>query len=98
MKSVIFILSFLPCVLLAQDIHFSQWMYHPIFSNPAASGFFDGDYRVHAQQRSQWSSVSVPFTSASLGMDMNLNGVGLVNQADNLEMTGIIVNPPANLR
>ena len=40
--------------------------------NPATSGFFDGEYRIHAQQRSQWGSVSVPFTSTSLGMDMSL--------------------------
>ena len=51
-----------------------------IFSNPANSGFFYGEYRIHAQQRSQWGSVSVPFTSTSLAMDMSLKGVGLGGQ------------------
>ena len=77
MKRITITLLFLPCLLCAQDIHFTQWMYHPVFSNPATSGFFDGEYRIHAQQRSQWGSVSVPFTSTSLGMDMSLKGVGL---------------------
>ena len=80
MKRITIVLFFLPCLLWAQDIHFTQWMHHPVFSNPAASGFFDGEYRIHAQQRSQWGSVSVPFTSTSLGMDMSLKGVGLSGQ------------------
>ena len=42
--------------------------------------FFYGEYRIHAQQRSQWGSVSVPFTSTSLAMDMSLKGVGLGGQ------------------
>ncbi len=77
MKMITILLFFLSCQLLAQDIHFSQWMHHPVFSNPATSGLFDGEYRIHAQQRSQWGSVSIPFTTTSLGMDMNLNRVGL---------------------
>ena len=55
-------------------------MLHPVFSNPANSGFFYGEYRIHAQQRSQWGSVGVPFKSTSLGMDMSLKGVGLGGQ------------------
>ena len=60
MKRITIILFFLPYLLWSQDIHFTQWMHHPVFSNPATSGFFDGEYRIHAQQRSQWGSVSVP--------------------------------------
>ena len=77
MKRTTIIIFFFPCLLWAQDIHFTQWMHHPVFSNPANSGFFYGEYRIHAQQRSQWGSVSVPFTSTSIGMDMSLKGVGL---------------------
>ena len=80
MNRITVIIFFFPCILWSQDIHFTQWMYHPIFSNPANSGFFYGEYRIHAQQRSQWGSVSVPFTSTSLGMDMSLKGVGLGGQ------------------
>lgn len=77
MKRILLILSLLPSCLWAQDIHFTQWMHNPLYSNPAASGFFDGEYRIHAQQRSQWASVSVPFTTTSLGMDIDLKGIGL---------------------
>ena len=80
MKRIAILLFFLPYLLSGQDIHFTQWMHHPVFSNPATTGLFDGEYRIHAQQRSQWGSVSVPFTSTSLGMDMSLNGVGLGGQ------------------
>ena len=34
------------------------------------SGFFDGQYRINAQHRSQWSSVSVPFQSTSFSVDV----------------------------
>ena len=80
MKRIAILLFFLPYLLSGQDIHFTQWMHHPVFSNPATTGLFDGEYRIHAQQRSQWGSVSIPFTSTSLGMDMSLNGVGLGGQ------------------
>ena len=67
----------------------------PVFSNPANSGFFDGEYRIHAQQRSQWGSVSVPFTSTSLGMDMSLKGVGLGGQLllDHAGTSSLVHNP-----
>lgn len=53
----------------AQDIHFSQFDYNPIFQNPGNTGLFDGDYRFHANYRDQWRSVTVPFQTLSLSAE-----------------------------
>jgi len=71
------ILSF-PFLLNAQDVHFSQWHNNPLFLTPSSAGYFDGLYRITAQQREQWASVSIPFSTTSIGIDMPLKkwGVG----------------------
>ena len=58
----------------AQDIHWSQFDYNPVFQNPANVGHFDGgDYRVHVNYRDQWRSVTVPFqTFAASGEVKNI--------------------------
>ena len=43
--------------LLAQDPHFSIFYGVPIGINPAYTGNFNGNFRVSAQYRDQWSSV-----------------------------------------
>lgn len=53
----------------AQDIHFSQFDYNPIFQNPGNTGLFDGDYRFHANYRDQWRSVTVPFQTLSVSAE-----------------------------
>jgi len=50
----------------SQDIHWSQFDYNPVFQNPANVGRFDGDYRIHANYRDQWRSVTVPFQTFSV--------------------------------
>ena len=45
----------------AQDIHFSQFYETSILRNPALMGTFNGDYKIGAVYRSQWSSISQPF-------------------------------------
>lgn len=47
----------------AQDIHFSQFYETAVLRNPALMGTFVGDYKVAAVYRSQWSSISRPFTT-----------------------------------
>lgn len=42
----------------AQDIHFSQYNSSPLTLNPALTGFYSGDYRITANYRSQWGSIS----------------------------------------
>jgi len=53
----------------AQDIHYSQFFNSPLNLNPALAGSFNGDTRVHANFKEQWSSVPVGYTSGDLGFD-----------------------------
>ena len=59
----------------AQDIHYSQFFNSPLNLNPALAGIFNGDGRVHANIKEQWSSVPVGYTSGDLGLDLK-HGVG----------------------
>lgn len=52
----IFLLT-LSGTLSAQDPHFSQFFNAPLHLNPAMSGVFDGQFRVAANYRNQWSSI-----------------------------------------
>jgi len=50
----------------SQDVHFSQFDSDRINLNPSLIGnLFENDFRFSLQRRTQWSSVSVPFTSFS---------------------------------
>ena len=53
----------------SQDIHFSQYNGSVLNLNPAFTGLFDGDYRVNAIFRSQWTSVPVPYRTISIAAD-----------------------------
>jgi type IX secretion system PorP/SprF family membrane protein len=55
--------------LISQDIHFSQYGASYMNLNPAFTGFFDGDYRLHGIYRSQWTSVPVPYKTISFAAD-----------------------------
>ena len=77
MKKWTFILLFFGQALFAQDVHFSQWYNNPLFSNPSLTAAFDGDYRITANQREQWASVSVPFSTIAIGYDMPLQNWGV---------------------
>ena len=77
MKKLFLIFLCIGTTLMAQDIHFSQWYNNPLFSNPALTADFDGDYRITANQREQWASVSVPFNTTSVGLDMPIENWGL---------------------
>jgi len=59
----------------AQDIHYSQFFNSPLNLNPALAGIFNGDGRVHANIKDQWSAVPVGYTSGDLGLDLK-HGVG----------------------
>jgi len=69
------------CVLLvaafkshAQDLHFSQYFNAPLLVNPANTGFNpDFDYRLGANYRNQWSTVSNnPYKTMSVWADAQL--------------------------
>lgn len=63
-----------------QDLHFSQFMNTPHLTNPANTGFIpDGDYRLGANFRNQWSSImSVPYKTMSAFGDAQI----LQNETD----------------
>lgn len=74
MKKYIFYILFLFILFLkpavkGQSLHFSQFSQMQVFYNPAAAGFFEGDYRFHALHRSQYRSIPVPYTTFSGGGD-----------------------------
>jgi len=56
----------------AQDIHFSQVFNSPLTLSPAETGNFDGDWRVVANFRDQWSSLGVPYRTISASYDRQL--------------------------
>lgn len=61
--------------ITAQDIHYSQFFNSPLNLNPALTGIFNGDGRIHANFKEQWSSVPVGYTSGDLGVDLK-HGIG----------------------
>ncbi len=77
--------------LKAQDIHFSQFNTTPLLQNPANAGFFNCDYRLVANYKNQWRSVTVPYTTFHAsgdirklpkGKNKNLVGLGLDASVD----------------
>ncbi len=66
--------------------HFSQYYMYPLWLNPALTGAVDGNYRVSAIHRNQWSSITNAFStigvSADVVTDKHLNiGVNLLQQS-----------------
>jgi type IX secretion system PorP/SprF family membrane protein len=58
--------------IMAQDIHFSQYLNSPLNLNPALSGFHDSKFRFILNHRNQWSSVTVPYKTYSASADMQI--------------------------
>lgn len=54
------------------DPHFSQYQHTPLLVNPAKAGQIDGDMRLIANYRNQWSSVTVPFSTVAASYDMRI--------------------------
>lgn len=53
----------------AQDMHYSQFYNAPIELNPAQVGCYDGLFRVGANQKTQWLSVTKPYVHFSCFAD-----------------------------
>ena len=68
--SLLFLLSICVKNSFAQDINFSQFYDLPILRNPALAGIFDGDIRVSAGFRNQWQSVTTPYQTIALGVEV----------------------------
>ncbi|MBC7862659.1 MAG: PorP/SprF family type IX secretion system membrane protein [Bacteroidia bacterium] len=72
-KTAILALGFLVAGnLFSQDIHFSQYGFSPINTNPATTGFFDGDFRAGGIYRTQWWNVPVPYNTVSIFADTRM--------------------------
>lgn len=67
------------------DPHFSQTFIQPMTLNPALTGAIDGDYRVSAIWRSQYSNLLQTMgLSGEMTTNKNVNlGVNLLNQSTN---------------
>lgn len=83
--SVIFYLLFLQPAL-AQDFQLSQYDAPPLFLNPAMTGLFNGQYRLHAHYRNQWRVISSkPFTTTGISFDMPIKKFGVGVQVMNYQ-------------
>ncbi len=75
----ILLLLWMPAVM-AQDIHFSQFYASPMNLNPGLAGQFNGDYRLAANHRTQWRSVTKPYSttggSADARQPLDLKNLG----------------------
>lgn len=59
-------------VAKAQDNHFSMFYNSPLSLNPAMTGLMVEDIRGVVQYRSQWQSVTVPYTTTLASVDANI--------------------------
>lgn len=66
---ILCLFSFKPQTVKAQDVHFSQFFEAPLLRNPALAGLFQGDIRFQGIYRSQWASVTTPFTTGSFSFE-----------------------------
>ena len=53
----------------AQDVHFSQFLANSFVLNPAMVGVQKNDYKATLHRKSQWASVSVPFSTFTLALE-----------------------------
>ena len=63
------ILLLISCFSFGQDIHFSQYYNSPLNLNPGLIGAFKGEFRLVANQRTQWSSVTTPYSTYAISVD-----------------------------
>lgn len=65
--AVCLIVACLPFFSQSQDLHFSQFFNSPLTTNPANTGFLpEHDYRLGANYRQQWASLTTPFKTMSI--------------------------------
>lgn len=74
---------------IAQDIHFSQFYQSPFNLNPGLTGQFTGAYRLIGNQRTQWRSVTVPYSTFGLSADASKLELpdGFLNKKDGQALT-----------
>ncbi|GAB1398106.1 MAG TPA: PorP/SprF family type IX secretion system membrane protein [Saprospiraceae bacterium] len=65
----ILICLFVGNILMAQDIHFTQYNMSPMTLNPALTGNYLGSYRVGGIYRNQWASIIPAYSTPSFFVD-----------------------------
>jgi type IX secretion system PorP/SprF family membrane protein len=68
----------------AQDINFSQFYELPLLRNPSLAGIYKGDMRITSAYRNQWQSVSIPYQTSALGVEVRTSV--FKNSSDYLSM------------
>lgn len=68
------------------DPHFSQYYANPIWLNPALTGVIDGETRLNANAKNQWSGIPGNYKTAGLSVDFRATektglGLNIMNQA-----------------
>lgn len=72
MRWKVLILFFVAKISFSQDVHFSQNFVDRINFNPSLVGdLSENDFRVSIIRKSQWQSVSVPFSTLSSSFEGN---------------------------
>jgi type IX secretion system PorP/SprF family membrane protein len=81
---LLFILSFSVTGSFAQDFHLSQYDAAALNFNPAMTGMFKGQIRVHGHYRNQWSALATkPFVTGLLSVDAPVGKFALGAQVAN---------------
>jgi type IX secretion system PorP/SprF family membrane protein len=73
-----------------QDVHFSQFFFSPQLFSPAEIGNFNAEYRLNANQKTQWREVSRPYSSFALMGDGSFDFL-----PENLSVGAVIMNDNA---
>jgi type IX secretion system PorP/SprF family membrane protein len=58
--------------IIAQDIHFSQFINAPLTLNPALAGAFNADHRIITNYKSQWRNIAHSYMTYGLSYDMGI--------------------------
>ena len=87
--NIIIVLLSLMQSVVAQDIHYSQYNYSPLNLGGAATSLMNADFRVAANNRKQWKSVTVPYQTFSIGAEEKLK---FFNEQLNNFTGGFLIN------
>ena len=68
--------------IMAQDIHFSQFMNSSFLYNPGQTGLINGDHRGLLSYKSQWGSIAEPYKTYSFAYDTRI----FKKQSNNTQM------------
>ncbi len=81
----LFLSAFVGGSAMAQDVHFTQFFTSPLTLNPALTGLVNKDYRLAANYRNQWYSVSTPYITGTASFDI----AALKGKLDNGDAVGV---------